>query len=548
MFPKYDTSRNQYCVDLEFILNSIPPKFMCDQYVMMYTSYFEPLYQILHLPTFSRQYDHFWNTPESWTETLSRAEFAAQIAVLAVIGAQLQSQTPVDTDEMLQSSFEPLKIVSVLSAWVVQLKCGKKGQIEIIQIQCLLILAQKMLSYSATELWRSAGDLVRSAIIHNLHEDPAQHDPRMPLVQAEVRRKLWFTIAALDLELSTACCMPSLIQTVKYSTRTPSFDDLLEGAGNSSDRAKFPYHIVVAKSLPIRLKALEVLNQRSPTLSDIRNAIANLEDQQISQAQVLMPIEDCHLATDLFHVIAIDMMFRKPILLLRTLELQSVPKSNIVNFRTSISHAVAQYMVVMERLEMLDPQTSDHEAVSNLNCWNAFQAFYNEDIIRAAFGACFCVNLTSSSMSNSKNLRGSDFAREATLDLPRSAIRRMIEVVVKSFVLNKPDLRVVLKQLMGLSIVSELTKNTKTDSGRYKLMQLALERILHLCNERYALRGAQSTMGRRQDSTASSNSFDLGFMDQDFHAASFTQFDWNMDVFSEHSLQPSVGLPNDSTP
>lgn len=79
-----------------------------------------------------------------------------------------------------------------------------------IQIQCLLIIARQHYSISGDLVWISAGTLLRTAIQMGFHRDP-KYLPKMSILQAEMRRRLWATILELNIQSSIGSGMPFLI-------------------------------------------------------------------------------------------------------------------------------------------------------------------------------------------------------------------------------------------------------------------------------------------------------------------------------------------------
>src|ERR1700761_6161222 len=90
MFPKDKVLPEHFSgVDVEFVIASIPPRDICDQFVQFYTRNFESIYRILHMPTFFREYERFWHSEEQ-PGSSSGVEFKLQLAIVAVIGSGLR--------------------------------------------------------------------------------------------------------------------------------------------------------------------------------------------------------------------------------------------------------------------------------------------------------------------------------------------------------------------------------------------------------------------------------------------------------------------------
>jgi hypothetical protein len=483
--------------------------------LLNYTSYIDPLYHILHIPTFLKQYERFWGVYEDSNNPSWRASFASQLSLVTIIVSQMQNSKDFTSQ---QRPFDPFKICATIEVWLSKLESKQRLQLGTLQTQCLFVLAQRMLSATSIQLWRLSGDLVRSALVLGLHKDPLILDPNIPSLQAEIRRGLWYTIAGLDVEHSISCCMPSLVQNLQYSCRVPSSNNnrVPEGAGETpgseahAQGIKESYQLVMAQSLPVRLRALRILTEISPSILDIQKVLTQLEleRQRASQAQILPSIEESAEPAEIFHVAILDMLFRRPMISLRTLELQCI-KVDSPNYQPIAFNGTAQCIAVLSISETFDPAFSNNEAISDIYCWNAFHALNGDDILRAAY--CAGLYMTS--------------ATELTLDF-KSVVRRMIDNLIKSSVRNKADLRSILKQLMGLGLVSGLVKDHRGDR-KQKFMQIGLDKVLQLCRERHDASDSQMS-DRLLDYLDTDNRFDL-FMEPDIDL-DYNPFNWNLDM------------------
>jgi hypothetical protein len=513
MFPKLVLPRPPHrdSVASDAPLYLVPPKSVCDQSLLDYTSYFAPIYHILHMPTFSSDYRRFWephlhSSGPSWPVT-----FASQLCLVAVIGSQIQSSTHSTSQ---RPPFDPFKVCATMEAWLSWLDGKQQRQLSTLQTQTLFVLAQRMLPATDLQLWRLSGDLVRSALVIDLHKDPLMLDPNMSSVQVDTRRRLWYTIAGLDVEHSTRCCMPSLIQGLRFNCQQPPSNRRPDGGGDirndANTRREESYRLAMARSLPVRLNALKTLTEITPDLIDIQQALAQLERERSAQEQLLPSIEESAGPAEVFQAASLDMLLRRPIILLRTLELQCM-KTDSPDFRAIASNGTAQCIAVLSLSETFDPEFSDSDAISDLRCWNAFHAANGDDVLRAAY--CACLYLTSA-------VEATDF---------KHVVRRIVDNFIKSSVRNKADLRPILKQVMGLGLVSGLTRDSREDR-RKKFMQTGLEKVLQLCRERHDPND-QRTGSRLLDSLDTDPRDDL-FTETEFDFE-YNPFNWSQEALWE---------------
>ena len=195
---------------------------------------------------------------------------------------------------------------------------------------------------------------------------------------------------------------------------------------------------------------------------------------------------------------------------------------------------------IMSLSENLDTDLSSYDFLPDDTCWRLFNTYEVDDVIRAMYCACFC----------SEILKNQESAEEVVVPgTIRPAIRRGLEGSLQSFAKRFPDLRPVLKQLMGLAIINQLTKYTTSEARKHELMQTALLNFLQLCRERFAAESSRRTSPENSNSDvfsigSVSEPFDL-YTPENFGFDS-TLFDWNPNFFYDTSLQaiPS-GIPSE---
>lgn len=89
-------------------------------------------------------------------------------------------------------------------------------------------------SERAADVWTLLGSLVRQAIAVGLHVDPVSMDPGVSMRDAEVRRRVWWSIAGLDALTCVLFGRPSCIKY--YTTNLPqdrTDDNLSEAPGSA---------------------------------------------------------------------------------------------------------------------------------------------------------------------------------------------------------------------------------------------------------------------------------------------------------------------------
>ncbi|KAL1860662.1 hypothetical protein VTK73DRAFT_7212 [Phialemonium thermophilum] len=192
---------------------NIPPKATASELLSAYFRTFETVYRILHVPTFWRDYDKYWDDP-------SRASpiFVLQLQLCMAIGICFQDNAvalrPSATQWIYEAQF-----------WLVSPPEKARMNIGCLQIRCLLHLAREACGAAGDLTWISAGTLIRTAMFMGLHRDPERLS-RMSLFKAELRRRLWASILEIGLQSTIDSGGPPLIALSDFDTRPPSnFDD-----------------------------------------------------------------------------------------------------------------------------------------------------------------------------------------------------------------------------------------------------------------------------------------------------------------------------------
>ncbi|KAL4739477.1 hypothetical protein BDV11DRAFT_116664 [Aspergillus similis] len=235
------------------LTSELPSRDICDTLVDHYLQNTESFYRILHIPSFCREYEKFW---EPGTER--NPAFMVQLKLVLAIGA-------VTYDD--QFSLRTLAIPWIYEAqiWMSGPKYKARLSIEAMQTNLLLLIAQEQLRVGGEIAWVSAGALLRKAIYMGLHRDPS-HLPEKSIFAAEMHRRLWNTIIEVNLQFSLACGGAPLISLDDFDTAPPSnFDDeQLETRDPipkpQAEMTQVSVAIALRRTLPQRLAIVKLLN------------------------------------------------------------------------------------------------------------------------------------------------------------------------------------------------------------------------------------------------------------------------------------------------
>ncbi|KAK4462917.1 hypothetical protein QBC42DRAFT_325978, partial [Cladorrhinum samala] len=236
--------------------SELPPKDVADELVECYLRTIEPIYRILHIPTFKNEYEALWSSTSA-----PDTSFVIQVKLVLAIGA-----TTYDSTFSLRA--QAVRWVYEGQTWLSAPEFKHRLGIQSIQSTILLLFARDATGIGEDLLWTSVGSLVRTAMYMGLHRDSAGLPPTMTLLAKETRRRLWNTILELAVQSSMACGGAPLIGLDDFDTEAPGNfdDDQLTNEGTATpaenpDRfTQATVSIALRKTFPQRLAIASFLN------------------------------------------------------------------------------------------------------------------------------------------------------------------------------------------------------------------------------------------------------------------------------------------------
>ncbi|KAI0114377.1 hypothetical protein GGR51DRAFT_556236 [Nemania sp. FL0031] len=167
----------------------IPPRDVADKLVDAYLRTIETVFRVLHVPSFRRDYEQYWAAPDA-----AVMPFVIQLQLVMAIGSTLY-------DDCFSMRKTAVQWVTEAQYWLLGPPVKGKLTVTGLQNMILLTIARETASVGGDLVWIQVGSLLRSAFYMGLHRDPSRL-PKMPRLEAEIRRRLWNTI--LELELKTS--------------------------------------------------------------------------------------------------------------------------------------------------------------------------------------------------------------------------------------------------------------------------------------------------------------------------------------------------------
>ncbi|KAI2611671.1 putative C6 transcription factor [Hypoxylon fragiforme] len=210
-------------------VSHLPPKDVADELLDCYLRTTEPIYRVLHIPTFKRDYEAHWISPASTNKA-----FLVQMKLVLAIGAATY-------DDKFTLRASAIQWVYEAHTWISEPGFKHRLSAQYIQTNILLLLSREIVDVGPDLVWVAAGSLLRRAMHMGLHRDPA-HLPKTTTFVSEMRRRLWNSVLELSLQSSLTSGGPPLISLDMFDTAPPgNFDDeqllLLPAASFEDPRA-----------------------------------------------------------------------------------------------------------------------------------------------------------------------------------------------------------------------------------------------------------------------------------------------------------------------
>ncbi|KAK1776306.1 hypothetical protein QBC45DRAFT_219197 [Copromyces sp. CBS 386.78] len=251
----------------ESLESLLPSKEKTDALVSIYLDQFEQIHRIVHIPTFRRDYDKFWDPAQTRS-----ASFTALILAILGVSSCLGSHFPQEFDKLISRSHaDALKWIDAVDEWQ-QKQSQKHRRLIHYQISCLMYLAKRVNTVKKKRFWKGAGAMSMDAISVGLHLEPSHN---VSPFNQELRRRIWATIQSFDLQASFDQGLPSILSALHFNVEPPRNIDDDEFDENSKELppSKPPteytfssYQHLSRQSLDLRLELIRVLNGPSEKL------------------------------------------------------------------------------------------------------------------------------------------------------------------------------------------------------------------------------------------------------------------------------------------
>lgn len=378
----------------------LPKKDVCDRLVKTYFDTSETIYRILHNQTFYDAYNMYWDGK------LQSDSFLPQLLSVLSVASRFETKSKGMGPERAEGVHIPTACALVRS-WLDSLKGKQLIDISTIQVEILLIHARRMITPRLQDSWTKLGYVLRLAMNMGMHLDPSENN-RIPVFWAEMRRRLWFTMVDMDLHMSLACNMPSMVREGDFTCQPPR---------NLNDSELYPsmrelppgrpidevtdnqMQIYGAMTLGVRMRVAPLVN-RIDYIRDYQEVLdvgAKLE-RFLDDINYIFPrtggFSPAQKSKQWRTRVILDMHVRRPLLALyRPLALGGAPDVPAEISRTFLKSSV----VILKYLDELDPMLPHLNEIAEM-----YHQILKPDIIQATLSVSYYVQ--SAIRQNSEHL------------------------------------------------------------------------------------------------------------------------------------------------
>lgn len=256
----------------EEIFAILPPKHEIDIQAALYFNTWETTFRILHEPTFWQEYVLFW---ERRPNDDKQVGFAAMLVLIVATTKCLTPKDDVFVGDSTSDRDAASNLIETCEMWLNR-QPRKRLTLPFFQLQCLALIAKRVNCVKLKQDWLTAGDVARLALASGMHRDPSLlATGRISEYEKEMKKRLWYTIAELEVQSSFDSGLQSSLTGLYFDTQVPSnlpdeafsLETVAMPASMSLDMFTGSSYINTAsRSLPLRIHLTGLLNNPSHIL------------------------------------------------------------------------------------------------------------------------------------------------------------------------------------------------------------------------------------------------------------------------------------------
>ncbi|XRM46330.1 hypothetical protein ABZX51_009370 [Aspergillus tubingensis] len=258
------------------LIGLLPDRPLAEYLMRSYFSTFETTLRILHVPSFISEWNAFCDRSVSHADGLLNNKSDIFIAKLLMLMACASCFATENTEPLASAGFSPQSLIqtchtwiSAVTTWLAAMTSHAQLNLDVIQIKCLLLLAQQATAQDGDLASLASGSLLREALLMGLHRDPCNF-PNVSPFWAELRKRLWLTIIELELQASLYSGIPLAVSWDEFDSPLPSdiddeditIDSLhLPPSRQSNTLTRTSFQIALAQTLETRIAISKMVNR-----------------------------------------------------------------------------------------------------------------------------------------------------------------------------------------------------------------------------------------------------------------------------------------------
>lgn len=459
----------------------MPKKSVCDQLLHVYLTSSESLYRVVHIPSFMDVYNRWWEGK------LQSESFLPQLLSMICIGYRFlgmgQGLLP-DRDGVHIPT-----ACALVRAWLDGLRGKQLVDFGTLQAEMLLLMAQRIINPKNQEAWTHMGLIVRMAMTMGLHRDPSEFPSKISPYWAEQRRKVWYTILEIDVQMSMQSNMPVGVRQEDYTCRPPRnlnddevYPDMQElPPSRPMDQATdSQIQVYAASTLPYRFQVVDLIN-RIDSLVDYQQvlecgtALERALDDIRSLTSRATPTNPAERNRNWIIKTILDLHCRRALLSLYrpfALGTPEVPQQILTSYLRSS-------LIFISYLDDLDPASEDYGRI-----WHSHNLVFKQDIMQAALSVCYYIkHITNAQLQASPVMSWAGSAvkpesiEEACLHASESSptlpLPRLVQAVERAFDTQIRRIREIgtdLKDLLSFAVVMGVSRGGSAEAQQERIM------------------------------------------------------------------------------
>ncbi|KAL4796899.1 hypothetical protein BDV19DRAFT_67059 [Aspergillus venezuelensis] len=257
--------------DTATLVGLLPARAAIEELVGLFLTHIESTHRILHIPSFLKELDDFWEKRHNAGLHVSPA-FVVQLLLVCACAWNLADFATLEVKNGYSlQCYTAIEWTMYAEKWIEDAHI-KRSDIMVLRLQILLATALKSHGMKRSKAWLTTSTLVKQAMLAGYHRDTTSYTKISPFNQ-EMRRRIWTTIVELDLEVSFERGMPPSVQESDYDILPPlnvndiDLHEAMEELPAERPLEEFTdcsFQAVLNQSLPLRLKACNLMH--SPRL------------------------------------------------------------------------------------------------------------------------------------------------------------------------------------------------------------------------------------------------------------------------------------------